>query len=278
MHRMVTRHGRTRKALAASGLAVVIGVFGIVALFAGLIGTKTALAEPVFGIGKDALDGQTIRLSDGRVVRLESIQAPFLSSDETRRRSWPLADQAKRALDALIKDQALTITTAREPLDRYGRLVGQVRRADAVWLNMEMIALGLARVETTKETNAEAQKLLAREQQARTAELGIWGLDFYAIQDPRDLQRLIGTFQIVEGVVLDASRIKGRIFLNFGQNWRTDFTAMIPPKARAAMEKRDFVPLALKGRSIRVRGWLGSRNGPVIEVDHLEQIEVLDRR
>ena len=35
-------------------------------------------------------------------------------------------------------------------------------------------------------------------------------------------------------------------------------------------------PTSLEGRRVRVRGWLQSLNGPMIEVTHPEQIEVLE--
>ena len=33
----------------------------------------------------------------------------------------------------------------------------------------------------------------------------------------------------------------------------------------------------MEGKRIRVRGWLRSYNGPVIDVTHPEQIELLDK-
>jgi hypothetical protein len=39
----------------------------------------------------------------------------------------------------------------------------------------------------------------------------------------------------------------------------------------------DVEPLSIKGKHIRVRGWLKKSNGPKITVTHPEQIEVLSR-
>jgi hypothetical protein len=35
-------------------------------------------------------------------------------------------------------------------------------------------------------------------------------------------------------------------------------------------------PESYKGRRVRVRGWLQSRDGPMIEATHADQIEVID--
>jgi hypothetical protein len=115
--------------------------------------------------------------------------------------------------------------------------------------------------------------MLELEAQARERKRGIWGLDFYAVIAPEDAARAIGTFQVVEGQVLDAAKVKGRTYLNFGPDWRTNFTVTIPPGTARLF--RAMKPLALEGRRIRVRGWLKSYNGPQIEATHPEQIEVL---
>ncbi|MCW8951924.1 MAG: thermonuclease family protein, partial [Rhodospirillales bacterium] len=87
---------------------------------------------------------------------------------------------------------------------------------------------------------------------------------------------LIDTFQLVEGRVVDTANVKGTVYLNFGRNWRTDFTVAIHRRALRLFEKTGVDPLLLKGRTIRVRGWLRSRNGPMIEATHPEQIEAFE--
>ena len=45
--------------------------------------------------------------------------------------------------------------------------------------------------------------------------------------------------------------------------------------ARRLFAAAGLAPDSLKGRRIRVRGWLRSRYGPLIEATHPEQIELL---
>ena len=82
---------------------------------------------------------------------------------------------------------------------------------------------------------------------------------------------------MVEGTVLDSAEVRGRTYLNFGEDWRSDFTVTISPKDKRRFREESFDLLALKGRRIRVRGWLHQRNGPMIDVTHPEQIELLEK-
>jgi len=74
--------------------------------------------------------------------------------------------------------------------------------------------------------------------------------------------------------VQDVAESRGRIYLNFGQDWRTDFTAAIAASDRDSFTGSDIKLPDLDGRVIRVRGWLERRNGPMIDVTHPEQIEL----
>ena len=167
--------------------------------------------------------------------------------------------------------------------DRYGRWLAHLHVASGqnkgLWVQGEMIRQGLARVYSFPDNRARIDEMLALEREARQARRGIWALDYYAIRnaDPGILNRQLGTFQLIEGRVVDAAKVKGTVYLNFGADWRSDFTISLRYKAVRMFKKAGIDPLALKGQSVRVRGWLSKRNGPMIKVSHPEQIEVLGR-
>ena len=83
------------------------------------------------------------------------------------------------------------------------------------------------------------------------------------------------TFQIVEGVVRGAAVVNKWGFLNFGKNYRDDFTAVVRRRDLGQFEKAGMDFEELRGKRVRVRGWLGNRNGPKIDVTHPEQIELV---
>ena len=118
--------------------------------------------------------------------------------------------------------------------------------------------------------------MLALERAARAAGRGIWGLRYYRILGPGETSRQIGRFQLVEGRVLRAAVVRGRGYLNFGADWRKDFTIAIARKHRRRFRRAGIDIAALAGRRLRVRGWLTWENGPMIEATHPEQLEVIE--
>jgi hypothetical protein len=118
--------------------------------------------------------------------------------------------------------------------------------------------------------------MLAAEAAARTAKVGIWRHRWYRIWQQQDLHPGLDGFFLIEGTVLKSAKVRGRIYLNFGQNWRQDFTITVAPRGRRLFDKAGFDHTAMPGRRVRVRGWLKYFNGPSIEATHPEQIEILD--
>ncbi|MGH6954261.1 MAG: thermonuclease family protein, partial [Alphaproteobacteria bacterium] len=118
-------------------------------------------------------------------------------------------------------------------------------------------------------------EMLALERAARAARRGIWAHPFYRVLAPGEAAGFIDSFQLVEGRVVGAAVVKGRGYLNFGPDRRTDFTVTISPQdlQRFGAEWGAFE--SLEGRRVRVRGWLRSFDGPQIEATHPEQLEAL---
>ncbi len=138
-----------------------------------------------------------------------------------------------------------------------------------------MLSLGLARVRTTKSNPEMADQMYAIEDVARTAKTGIWAVKGLQILNGDQSRLMIGSYQIVEAEVVKAAMQKNRLFLNFGKDWRKDFTISISASNRKLFAAQNLDPQSWAGKKIRVRGWLESFNGPYIDVDHPQQIELL---
>lgn len=225
------------------------------------------------------IDGDTLRIDppvDGLdEVRLAGIEAVKPPLGRPADRPWPLALQADRALADLAQGQAVRLVAAERPVDRYGRLLAQVYLADGRWLQGELLREGLARVATSADSRAEAKRMQVIEAEAREARRGLWASPVYAIASPTTVRDRVGSFAVVEGEVVAARRVKNRVYLNFGSDWRDDFTVTIAAAALPLFAEARLDPLALAGKSVRVRGWVERYNGPAIEATHPEQIEVL---
>jgi micrococcal nuclease len=248
------------------------------------------LPTPALGAAPDSLpeggrgiigavhDGDTIRFKDGAAdIRLVGMQAPKLPQGRRNPTAWPMSDESRGALRALLENHAITLRLPTTSKDRNGRILAHLVRDDGMWIQQTMLQEGWARVYTFPDNRLFARELYAAEILARTARRGLWAHPDYAVRKPEPavLKADIGTFQIIEGVVADAARVRGRAYLNFGEDYRTDFTASIPPEVARLFTDTKFDPLSLKGRSVRVRGYLRDFNGPSIDLTHPEQIEVL---
>ena len=249
-----------------------------------LLAAAPALAEEALRPGGEALvkavvDGDTVVLESAVMganqVRLVGIQAPKLPLGRRNFPTWPLAAESKKALENLALGRTVTLSFGGGDKDRHGRLLAHLTRPDGTWVQGEMLKKGMARVYSFADNRTRVAAMLALEAEARAARRGIWGLRFYAVRTPRELFSWIGTFQLVEGKVLKAARVKGRVYLNFGDDWKTDFTVTLGAPVRRMFRKAGPDPLSLEGKRIRVRGWLKRYNGPMIEATHPEQIEVL---
>ena len=268
--------GRLRAACRA-GLAAAVSVWVALAAPAGAGSDAPvqALAQGDRALVAGIVDGDTVVLDDGREVRLVGIQAPKLPLGRKNFTKWPLADRAREALTALVLGREVTLAYGGQRVDRHGRQLAHLVLPGGVWVQRILLTRGLARVYSFPDNRALAAEMLDAEGAARKARRGIWASGFYAIRQAEDTAADIGTFQLVEGVVLEAARVRGTIYLNFGADWHTDFTIVIGSKARRMFEAAGIDPLALAGRRVRIRGWLDKRNGPMIAATHPEQIEVL---
>ncbi len=247
------------------------------AAWPGAVPAALAREPPRDGIAVSVEDGDTIVLASGRKLRLVGIQAPKLAARRAGSRPWPMAEEAKAGLEALVVGRRLALAYHERRIDRHRRLLAhaEVRAAGrAVWVQGEMLRRGLARVYTFADNRALATEMLTAEREARAAGRGIWALRYYRILPHDRAGRFVGTFQLVEGRVRAAAVVRKRAFLNFDADWRTDFTITVAPRDMRRFRRAGIEPEALAGCVVRVRGWLASRNGPSIAATHPEQLEL----
>lgn len=223
------------------------------------------------------IDGETLRLHDGRELRLAGILAPRPEDAGAISGKWQSAVAARAELEALALGREVTIHFGGAREDRYGRHVAhgfiapQGDASERIWLQGQMLRLGLARVMTTAQNRACAKELLAIEAGARTANRGIWAEQAYQVRDastPDALLSLRGTFQIVEGEIAKAEATRGVLRLEFSDARRVWLRAVVPfarsgTSAMAGMTKRPDAN-ALQGTRVRLRGYVEERGGAAL--------------
>ncbi len=222
------------------------------------------------------LDGVSLELEDGRILRLDGLQAPSIPPWYKKQAIWPPSGKARVALGKLVQDETLQLSFDQRRSDRHNRILAQVTDSQGRWLQGELLRRGLARVEGAPDNRAALGEMLALEAAARDAGRGLWAHPYYAVRRHDALEGNLGQFQLVEGRVLKVAVVGGRAYLNFGEDWRSDFTLVIDPAQRRRFEAAGFEAAQYEGRRVRARGWLEFRNGVTINITHPEQIEVLE--
>ncbi len=210
-------------------------------------------------------------MTDGRALHLEGIRLPAAQD----RAPQAIADEAFNALNTLAKGQVLEARAVYPKEDRYDRVRAQVFTPDGTWLQIEMLKRGLARVDTAPDRGECYSEFYDAERQARHAVLGLWALPEFAIRTPENVGADVGTFQVVMGWVKATGVNDGRVYLNFGADWRTDFTVTISQEDMKTFRHMGVDPLLYQGKLIIVRGIVQSLNGPEIEVGNPKQIELV---
>lgn len=219
------------------------------------------------------IDPLTLLSTDGKIYKLSGIDIP--EAGET-------AIKAMKELEALLTNQDvklyLTKDASKGRQTRLGQMLVQMeRRKDNLWIAGQLLADGLARVRTTPANPEMARQMLALEAAAREKKTGLWAEAEFAVLTPEQAEGKKNSFQIVEGEVYSVAQKNNETFLNFASDWKKDFTISITPELRRDLSRRNINFLSLAHKKVRVRGWVEDRNGPMISLDHGQQLELLDK-
>lgn len=227
------------------------------------------------------LDGRTIALEEEGTVRLAGVLPPVMPD-------WWKGDPARTdearavaALESLVAGRAVRLAVTERKRDRRSRLLAHVYARpgpETVWVQGRLVEEGHARVASHPGSAACVRALQAREARARVAGAGLWSGGFFAVVSAAETEKLLRrryTFQIVEGRVAAVGVTRNWTFLNFAEDYKTDFTAAIRAGDRHAFRETAVDPESLEGARVRVRGWIERWNGPVIKATHPGQIERL---
>jgi endonuclease YncB( thermonuclease family) len=223
------------------------------------------------------IDGDTLQLADGAVLRLTGIEAPKRDLAPNDAGMAALADAAQNALQALIDTKPVALRLDAGKRDRYGRRLAQVFNSNGDWLQAALVLAGHARVRGDGRNRLGLATLLQLETSARANMQGLWRHPAFAVRradDPK-LARFAGSYQIIAGSVFGAAVMNGTGFINFSPDRATDLTLVLKKPALDLFARAMLDVGSLTGKTIRCRGWLDLYDGPRIEITHPEQIEVL---
>ena len=215
------------------------------------------------------IDGDTIRLSDGRKVRFSAINTPEIARG--KRPAEPFGKQAKERLRQLIAGKTLLLRHDKRRHDKYKRLLSHVFLADGTNVQAWLLEQGLA-IHSLEPPNLwRTDCYAAKEREARQARRGLWRHPRYQPLQARRAQRENTGFYRVSGRVQDIERTKGRIWLRL-----SDTLAL-------RIEKRDrrYFPAGmlekLAGKRVIAKGWVFPyRDGLNLRLRHPAALEIIE--
>ncbi len=196
------------------------------------------------------VDGDTVRLSDGRSVRMIGLNTPELGKQG--RSDEPFAVAARKRLEALVaaSDGRVSVLPGKESKDHYGRTLAHLYGADGVNLEAQMLAEGLG-FQVAVAPNVDLVTCQqAAEHSARQAGLGVWR------QSPvlKAEQINASGFAVVSGRVSKVQRNRAGVWIEL----QDSLVLRVAPNLLgqfdvAALER-------LKGKQIEARGWVVDRS------------------
>ena len=216
--------------------------------------------------------GDSFTLDSGLEVRLAGVEAP--KGDQ------PYADQARTALTLMVIGRKVQLLYGGARRDRYERALAQVKltTGKGEWVEGELLRKGALRARTWADNRGMAAGMLEDEAYARNRGLGLWKLKDYRVLTPPETESQTG-FQIVEGKVLGVEALETGEALQFQRGAGDRFTAAVDAKALGDFGNAGKAPEKLVGKMVRVRGPIRfAAGGPVMKLDHPEQVEVLKGR
>ena len=208
------------------------------------------------------IDGDTLVISGGERVRLVGIDAP--------EKGEKFAERSKRRLEELAGNTVELILC--EEKDVYGRsLAVLLRKGNNI--NKALLEEGMAVPMLIPPCGQMvAVDVLDASAWAMITKRGIYSQASFAPVRHEKAGEYIGERVVVRGRVLSLHKGRKAWHLNFGEDWKTDFTAVLFREGRLRFQALGLNPEDLVGFEVLVLGKVKEYNGPEIIIRRPEQI------
>ncbi|NWE86621.1 thermonuclease family protein [Pseudomonas reactans] len=232
--------------------ASLVGAFFVPGIWLSLAQAEVFCPAPASLVPEEVqrvVDGDTVRLTDGRSVRMIGLNAP--ETGKKGRPDEPYAVAARQRLQVLVdaSDGRVGLVPGRESKDRYGRTLAHLYGADGENLEARLLAEGLGfQVGVAPNTDLVACQQAA-ESSARDTRSGLWRQS--PVQNVTRLKQ--SGFALVSGRVNKIERNRGGIWIEL----QGSLVLRIAPDL---VRQFDVATLSgLQGKAIEARGWVQDR-------------------
>jgi endonuclease YncB( thermonuclease family) len=224
----------------------------------------------------EVIDGDTIKLSNGRSLRYIGIDTPETSERKGQKfvsNPQPFSLEAADYNRDLVLGKEVKVEFDIQKTDRYSRLLGYCF-INGLFVNKKLLEEGLAVLYTYPPNVKYVDDLYLAQKRARSLKKGLWADQEIISAD--EAHNYLGEIRRVRGKVISAYSTSKCVYLNFGENYKSDFTIVIFANSLSAFKDRGIAPASFyRGKIVEAIGRIRSYNGPEIIVNNPYEIEVL---
>ena len=233
------------------------------------------------GTVTNVIDPLRIEIDHKKIVQLVNIDIPDYDIYEP----GPLSVSVKKALEGMLSGKKVKLYQRKDTKKfgyktRMDHLLGHIVRAqDGLWIQGSLLSEGYARIRPSQYNIEAANEMKTLQTFAQEKQIGLWGMadiPQYHILGADNADVGLHQWSAVEGIITKVATVNNVLYLNFGSDWRKDFTIMIENDVRRKFKESSINPISLTGHEIRVYGWLEEYNGPVIKLLDPIWLDVLD--
>lgn len=217
-----------------------------------------------------AVTASSFRTPEGREVRLAGVIGP---GEDGSPASPEIVAAARSTLAATLAGHELRLAVL-NLADRYQRVTAQLF-ADGNWVQQMLLREGIVRFDPGRSANPCDDHLRDYEYEAIDALAGHWGDGRFRIKNPDEVTRSSGRFEIVQGEVWRSRDLRGREIIEFRN--ASSFEVAVQPQAARALRLTHVDLRRLRGKAIRVWGWIGLNDRPVMEISTPAALEVIQK-
>jgi endonuclease YncB( thermonuclease family) len=195
-------------------------------------------------------DGDTVKLTDGRRVRLIGINTPEMGRKS--RQEEPFAGEARASLKDLLdnNNRILLLQHGNDNHDHYGRLLAHAFLDNGDNVAARLLKRGMATTLVVPPNTWAMDCYQRLENTARIDKAGLWAQKKYQARDSRELSADMRGYAIVYGTVNAVRPAKRTIWID------------LEGPLTVRISNRDQVNFApgyleqLEGQTVEVRGWI----------------------
>lgn len=229
---------------------------------------KTVQVEKVY-------DGDTLRLIDGRKLRLIGINTPERGQDGNR--DEPYYQEAKDSLKQIVKNNKnkLHIVYGDDKYDRHKRLLAHIYTVSGENITATLIRKGLGFVIAVPPNTRLLGCYQEAEREAQQNQRGIWGHQFSQPIPVSALKQSARGFHSISGTVKRVGESRSAFWLNLDTGSIRRVALRVPKKHIHYF--KHYHPKDLLHRKLLARGWIyKTKNEQRITIQHPASLKVLN--